>query len=87
MDAWRKRCMLGRSVLRYPAPAAPIRDAAALELLGVVIMGWGADAAKHTETERQDDTGRQVRVVRLTGDVTGGQTGGQTDSKQTCMRR
>lgn len=38
--------MLGRSVLRYPAAlpatAAHILNAAALELLGVVIMGWGA---------------------------------------------
>ncbi len=36
--------MLGTSVLRYPAalPAAHILNAAALELLGVVIMGWGA---------------------------------------------
>ena len=34
--------MLGTSVLRYPA--AHILNAAALELLlGVVIMGWGAE--------------------------------------------
>jgi len=32
--------MLGGSVLQYPA--AHILNAAALELLGVVIMGWGA---------------------------------------------
>jgi len=81
--------MLGRSVLRYPAAADHILDAAALELLGVVIiMGWDAVCVCSHMTEMlrpalcsKTHTGGQMRrryALRQGGETDGQNAAGVT---------